>query len=151
MKTILLVLVASLSLVGCSKRPDTLVDRYDPAAMEQAMQTARSSVSTFLAALEKGTADSYSVKARIVDANGAEHFWISDVTFSGDTFSGVIGNEPGIVKNVGLGQAWTVKKDEISDWMYVVEGRIHGGYTIDPLLASYPKDQADALRARLVR
>ncbi|MCV5961615.1 DUF2314 domain-containing protein, partial [Escherichia coli] len=37
------------------------------------------------------------------------------------------------------------------DWMYTRGDKIYGGYTIDPLLATYPKEEADELRAKLVR
>ena len=44
-----------------------------------------------------------------------------------------------------------IKKEDISDWMYTRGDKIYGGYTIDPLLVTYPKEEADELRAKLVR
>ena len=44
-----------------------------------------------------------------------------------------------------------IKKEDISDWMYPRGDKIYGGYTIDPLLVTYPKEEADELRAKLVR
>lgn len=119
--------------------------------MKTAISKAKSTVAEFITVLGQNGADSFSVKAPITDSNGTEHFWITDISFENDAFTGKIGNEPGVVKNVKEGQAWTVKKDEISDWMYTKGDRIHGGYTIDPLLGSFPKDKADAMRAQLVR
>lgn len=133
------------------ERPDTLVSEYDQSEMDQAIATARSRIDEFLAALEKGGADMYSVKAPITDANGTEHFWLTDVNFENGVFTGAVGNDPGIVENVEFGQSWSVKKDEISDWMYTVGEKIHGGFTIDPLLGSFPEEEAEAMRARLVR
>lgn len=141
-------------LAGCSgpaTKPETLVEQYDEAEMGRAIATARSKVGEFLAALEKGDADSFSVKAPITDPNGTEHFWITDVTFKDGSFTGLIGNDPGVVRNVRYGQSWTIKQDEISDWMFLRGEKIHGGFTIDPLLPTFPKDKADALRAQLVR
>ncbi|MDZ9931073.1 DUF2314 domain-containing protein, partial [Escherichia coli] len=66
-------------------------------------------------------------------------------------FIGVISNDPGIVTNVEYGQEWKIKKEDISDWMYTRGDKIYGGYTIDPLLVTYPKEEADELRAKLVR
>ena len=43
------------------------------------------------------------------------------------------------------------QKEDISDWMYTRGDKIYGGYTIDPLLVTYPKEEADELRAKLVR
>ncbi|HGC1664629.1 DUF2314 domain-containing protein, partial [Escherichia coli] len=48
-------------------------------------------------------------------------------------------------------QEWKIKKEDISDWMYTRGDKIYGGYTIDPLLVTYPKEEADELRAKLVR
>ncbi|SRY16853.1 ydjO [Escherichia coli] len=72
-------------------------------------------------------------------------------TFPNGMFIGVISNDPGIVTNVEYGQEWKIKKEDISDWMYTRGDKIYGGYTIDPLLVTYPKEEADELRAKLVR
>lgn len=152
MKLSFLFLGVTLILVGCSEKPpETLVDSYDPNAMQTAIATAKERVEEFITVLNAGEADSFSVKAPITDSHGTEHFWIVDVSFADGFFTGKVGNEPGIVKNVQLGQEWRIAKADISDWMYMRGEKIHGGFTIDPLLNSYTKEQADVLRARLVR
>ncbi|MES2467506.1 MAG: DUF2314 domain-containing protein [Verrucomicrobiota bacterium] len=153
--------LAAFMIAGCSGRdknqadnspkPETLIEEYDEAAMDAAIGTARNRVDDFLKILAENGADSFSVKAAIQDGDETEHFWIVNVSYAEGVFSGEIGNDPGIVKNVKAGQAWKVKKDEISDWMYTKGDLIHGGFTIDPLLGSFPKDKADALRSKLVR
>tara|TARA_R110002096_G_scaffold4501_25_gene21224 strand:+ start:25640 stop:26104 length:465 start_codon:yes stop_codon:yes gene_type:complete len=152
-KSLFLLCVLSL-MVSCSpesSKPETLVNSYDEAEMDAAVEKARSTVDEFITELKSRSADSFSVKAPITDDNGTEHFWITDVEYSAGQFSGLIGNDPGIVKNVKFGDPWKLSRDEISDWMYLRGERIHGGFTIDPLLGSYPEDQAEALRAKLVR
>ncbi|MCV5433887.1 DUF2314 domain-containing protein, partial [Escherichia coli] len=74
----------------------------------------------------------------------------TELTYSNGMFIGVISNDPGIVTNVEYGQEWKIKKEDISDWMYTRGDKIYGGYTIDPLLVTYPKEEADELRAKLV-
>jgi uncharacterized protein YegJ (DUF2314 family) len=151
------VLLAVLILcgVGCGKsddKPDTLVTGgYDQEEMDRAIARARAETDEFLKVLAAGDADSFSVKAPITDANGTEHFWIANVRYENGVFIGLVGNDPGIVKNVTYGQEWRIKKADISDWMYVRGERIHGGYTIDPLLGTWDKVQADELRRKLVR
>jgi len=54
------------------------------------------------------------------------NFWIVDVYYSDDKFTGTIGNEPGLVSSVSYGDEISVAKNEISDWMYVVGDKIHG-------------------------
>ena len=119
--------------------------------MDAAIERARKEVDEFMKVLAATNADSFSVKAPIKDANWTEHFWITDVRYEKGEFVGKIGNDPGIVENVKMGQVWRIKKEEISDWMYVRGEKIHGGYTIDPLLPSMDKTQGDALRRKLVR
>ena len=148
-------------IVGCSKsnknqaadssKPETLTEEFDEAAMDAAIGTARSRIDEFLKILQQKGADSFSVKAPIQDGDETEHFWIVNISYADGVFSGEIGNDPGVVKNVKAGQKWQIKKDEISDWMYTKGDMIHGGFTIDPLLGSFPKDKADALRSKLVR
>jgi uncharacterized protein YegJ (DUF2314 family) len=141
-----------LILAACSKDPETLVRTgYDEAQMEAAIARARREVEEFVKVLAATNADSFSVKAPIKDENGTEHFWITDVRYEKGEFVGMIGNDPGIVENVKIGQVWRIKKEEISDWMYVRGERIHGGYTIDVLLPTMDEAEANSLRRKLVR
>jgi len=34
------------------------------------------------------------------------------------------------VGNVKIGQKWTIKQSEISDWMFMRDGKIYGNYTM---------------------
>jgi uncharacterized protein YegJ (DUF2314 family) len=52
------------------------------------------------------------------------------VTFDGKNFVGEINNEPEKVTNVKLGDKATIPKAEISDWMYLENGRLVGGETM---------------------
>jgi uncharacterized protein YegJ (DUF2314 family) len=145
-------LLSLVLLAGCSKPPETLVTGgYDEQAMDAAIARARQETDEFLKVLESGQADSFCVKAPISDNHGTEHFWISDVTFKDGVFYGKIADEPGVVNNVKFGQDWSLKREDISDWMYVRGERIYGGYTIDPLLSTISKAKAKELKRRLVR
>ena len=143
---------ASLALIfllvgGCSSRPETLVDGgYDEAAMEAATKRALSEVDSFIADLESQESENYAVKAPIEDQGETEHFWLTDVSFADGKFTGTIGNEPGIVSNVKMGQPYTIGKTEISDWMFMRDGKMHGNYTMRPLLETMPKEEADMYR-----
>lgn len=79
----------------------------------------------------------------------ASYFWLTDVSFQDGSFEGVIGNEPGVVKNVKLGQKWSIEKAAISDWMFLRDEEMHGNYTLRPLLKTMPKAEADRYRAIL--
>ena len=139
-----------LSLAGCSPKPDTLVDGgYDQAEMDAAIARAQSETDRFIAELANPTGESHAVKAPITDGEETEHFWINNVTFKDGEFSGTINNDPGLVTNVRIGQQWTVAKEDISDWMYMRDGKMYGNYTMRPLLKTLPPDEAAALEAML--
>ena len=150
MKSVELLLgcLISIMIAGCSGDPETLVrDGYDDAEMTAATERAISEVDAFIADLNSGRSENYAVKAPIEDAGETEHFWLIDVKFAGGKFTGTINNEPGMVSNVKLGQQWTLGKTEISDWMYMRDGKMYGNYTLRPLLATMPEDQAEEFRA----
>jgi len=131
-------------------KPETLVkEGYSEAEMETAIKRARSETDKFLKELEKPTGTLHAVKAPITDANGTEHFWINELKYKDGEFEGVINNDPGIVKNVKLGQKWKIKKEEISDWMYLKNGKLYGNYTMRPLLVTLPPEEAAKLKAMI--
>ena len=144
----LLSVVASLiSIVGCSSQPETLVeDGYDEAEMASATERAISEVDSFIADLKSGQSENYAVKAPIEDGGETEHFWLTGVTFANGKFTGTINNEPGMVSNVTMGQQYSLGRTEISDWMFMRDGKMYGNYTMRPLLATMPEAEADMYR-----
>jgi uncharacterized protein YegJ (DUF2314 family) len=157
-RTLFASLCVVLVLAGCgSKNPDgetvrrpgqpnysRLPDK-DP-EMDRAIQTARETVETFIAALKAPTAKQtdFCVKKAFKDGAQVEHIWLSDTSFNGSTFSGRVDNEPVDVKTVRLGETAIVAKGEISDWFYVDNGKLVGGYTLRVLHARMsPEEKRD--------
>ena len=146
----LLILMLALACWSCSSKPDTLVEGgYDEQEMNAAIARARSEVDTFIAEMAKKNGEDFAVKAPIEDQGRTEHFWLADVVYSNGEFQGKIGNDPGIVGNVRIGQPWTIKKEQISDWMFMRDGKMHGNYTMRPLLKTLPEKEAAKLRSML--
>lgn len=136
-------------IAGCSKkdRADkvTLVEADDP-RMNAAIEKARATVGTFIAALKspKANQESFTVKMAFNDGKHTEHMWLSPVTFDGKRFHGSVNNDPELVKNVKFGQQASVEMSQISDWMFVENGKLVGGYTIRVLRDSMsPKERAE--------
>jgi uncharacterized protein YegJ (DUF2314 family) len=141
-------------IVACcscsSKLPETLIEGgYDEQEMEAAIAQARSEVDSFLAILSAGDGTDFAVKAAIEDNGEIEHFWITEIVYHDGEFEGVISNDPGIVGNVKVGDKWTVKKSEISDWMFMRDGKIHGNFTLRPLLKTMSEEEAAEIRPML--
>ena len=146
----LLLLFLMLVCCSCSKSSDTLIKGgYDEQEMEAAIARARSEVDSFIAEMSKGNGTNFAVKVPIQDKEETEHFWLTDIVYRNGKFEGVIGNDPGMVTNVKSGQKWSVKKSEISDWMFMREGKMYGNYTLRPLLKTMPEEKAAKLRSML--
>jgi uncharacterized protein YegJ (DUF2314 family) len=140
--------VVLIGMVGCEKSmPETLVESgYDEKEMDAAIARARQEVDSFVSELSRPTGTAHSVKAPIEDAGKTEHFWLTDVTFKDGQFTGKIGNDPGIVGNVTFGQTWNIKKADISDWMFLRDRKMHGNYTMRPLLKTMSEEEATMYR-----
>lgn len=150
MKHWLVVLILSICTACGSGKPETLVDGgYDEAEMSAAIARARNEVDVFISTIEKGDGSDFAVKAPIYDNGETEHFWLTEITYQGGEFEGKIGNDPGIVTNVSFGQSIKIRKEDISDWLFMRGGKMHGNYTLRPLLATMSEEDAAYYRSLL--
>lgn len=73
----------------------------------------------------------FSIKARVEDGNKVEHIWLTEPNFDEDgTIYGIISNKPIDVTTVSINEKIGIKKEYVSDWMIIENGRLIGGYTI---------------------
>ncbi len=143
-------LLCMLGAFGCAGTSQSiLISEYDEAEMDAAIERARREVDSFIRELSNPTGTSHAVKVPIEDNGEVEHFWLIKVKYEQGTFSGEINNQPETVTNVSMGQNWTAKSSEISDWLFMKDGKMHGNYTLRPLLQSMPPDEAAKARAML--
>ena len=149
-------LVVALLASGCNPSPSddpVVLVAEDDAEMDQAIADARARLSEFWTLHENtpaGVSD-LSLKVEISDASGTEFFWAGDIQKRDGKIFGTINNDPNIVKSVKLGQEIEIPEDKIADWMYVKDEKMHGNFTMGPLLKTLPKEQADELRSRWVQ
>src|SRR6185369_2858313 len=59
----------------------------------------------------------------------------SDIEFDGEVIGATLLNSPNEITSVKEGDKITLRKDQIEDWMHVLEGRVYGGFTIQVLRA----------------
>lgn len=123
----------------------------EDAEMNAAIAKARAGLSTFWTAKEKPAenVDGFALKVRIADGGLIEHFWLVDVAKDGDGYHGTINNMPNLVKSVKLGQRFRFAEDQISDWMFMRNGKIVGNETMRPLLKQLSPDEAERFRKLL--
>jgi uncharacterized protein YegJ (DUF2314 family) len=123
------------------------------AEMAAAIAKARNTLPAFWASYEnpKPTEAGHSLKVRFPNkVNNGEHIWMAEVKKLGDgRYSGRFANAPLYLPGKRAGDLVEFKEADISDWMFMRNGKIVGGETIKPLLKSMPKADADALRARM--
>ena len=133
------------SLCGCRKpvqnndhsvkrpgEPDVISVGENDKEMNEAIDVARSTVDDFIKHLKEPVKGEslFAVKKKYEDRGKVEHMWLNFVTFDGTAFRGKVGNEPLDVYNVQLGDPATVAPKDISDWMFVRDGKLVGGYSI---------------------
>ncbi len=117
----------------------------DDKQMDRAVENAQKSLGFFMAALraKKGGDTVFEIKRAFVDGDKVEHLWIRGVSYDGKKFHGKIDNNPVDVKNVQLGQRVSVVPEEVTDWMFLKDGKLIGGYTTRVLYARLsPEDKA---------
>ncbi len=80
------------------------------------------------------------VKAAFFDQDGAqseaggpqaEQMWISDVVFDGKAITGTLINSPQWITSVAEGDEVRMQVGGISDWMYAIQGRVYGAFTVN--------------------
>ena len=140
--TSIVAFVAALVFTSCKDAPETLFQgEYDEAEMDAAMAKARMTLDQFRSALESGTGENHAIKVAIHDGDDTEHFWLIDVFPVDEGFKGTLNNEPGLVSNVSFGDEINASGTDISDWMYILDERMHGNYTLRVMLPNMPADE----------
>jgi uncharacterized protein YegJ (DUF2314 family) len=119
--------------------------------MNAAIAKARASIGEFWRQYENPDpgVTGLALKVRISDGKQVEHFWLIEVNRSGATLSGIINNEAMAVTAVREGERYTFKDADISDWMFVRNGKIVGNETVRVLLKHMSPEEAAATRAML--
>ncbi len=103
------------------------------AQMNWAMEKARLTIAHFKENILQPAENQYghSLKVRIQDQDATEHMWLHDLSLDDDgLFYGIIDSDPVTVTHVKAGTRIGIPHEAISDWLYVQDGRLIGGYTI---------------------
>ena len=160
MKRLVSSLVVVLFAASCNQGPGSVgkrtgetdvvgVESEDP-VMNAAIKIATSTLPSFKALLSAppAGASGFAVKAAFPSgSNSQEHIWLINPTFSGGIVSGVVNNEPVDVPSIKLGQQVSAPEAHVSDWLYLQDGVLHGGFTLRVLLERMSPEE----RARMVK
>ncbi len=145
----IIVLVASFE--GCSKQDKVVNVAGDDPEMIAAIAKARETLPQFWQTFEKrerGESD-FSLKVRITDKKGTEHFWLTEIERKDGKTLGTINNDPDIVGNVKLGDRMPIPEADISDWLYMRDGKMVGNYTLRVLFKQMPAKEVEKYKKML--
>ena len=142
------VLIGALLVSGCAsqtpmhpigrtvRRPGSEPEYFrveeNDVQMRRAVRLARKHLRVFITALEHpapGQHD-FEVKKPFVQGDHVEHIWLSHVKYSGKRFHGFVDNKPQEITGLKMGMRVSVNPNEISDWLFLDNGKLVGGYTI---------------------
>ncbi|MGF1579558.1 MAG: DUF2314 domain-containing protein [Gemmataceae bacterium] len=62
-----------------------------------------------------------------------EHMWVDEVDFDGEHIQGVLASSPNSVRSVESGDEVSLAMKELSDWMFVINDKAYGGFTVQVL------------------
>jgi uncharacterized protein YegJ (DUF2314 family) len=98
--------------------------------MEAAIGEAKASFKKFIEAFCHPTERQKSFLVKVVFDEGEqrEHIWLADLDLRGEKPSGVVANEPNL-PSLKFMQRVEFEPLYISDWMYIEDGCLVGGYT----------------------
>ena len=105
----------------------------DDAEMNRAIEKARQTIDSFDYAFKTNSRvfTFFGLKKRFEENGNVEHIWIGNIQgIENGKYVGVIDNLPEKIKSIKLGDTIEINKKDISDWMYLKNSKLHGGYTI---------------------
>ncbi len=136
-------------LAACSKRDKAVNVEHDDPEMVAAIAKARDTLPQFWQVVDKGELGEteFSLKVKITDTRGTEHFWAADIERRDGKTMGTINNDPNIVARVKLGDRIEIPEADISDWLYMRGGKMVGNETLKPLLKRMPAAEVERLKS----
>jgi len=124
--------------------------RSDDADMRRAIAEAKANFSHFVERLRApGPLDEgFGVKVAIPHGDGKENIWLNEVRVDDNGVEGKIANDPVYVP-FRIGEDWRCGFDDVVDWAFLHDGRMHGNFTLRAMLPRMPKDQQRQFRGML--
>ncbi len=84
-----------------------------------------------LAAIKASFSDPPGMRSKAPDALDVEHMWLIDVDFNGRKLEGTLINSPHSLTSIKEGDRVALTGKQLCDWMYVIAGKVYGGFTVD--------------------
>lgn len=75
------------------------------------------------------------------DGREVEYMWVDDVEFDGEKIYGRLVNEPDTLTNIKKGDEIEAPLDEVSDWIFVSEGKSFGAFGVQAMRSKMSEQQ----------
>jgi len=115
-------------------RPKNIVRAaLDDETLNSAKSQARETVHLLLAALASPQTNQTDVTVKKefqLPDKSSEHLWLNNLTYDGNLIHGEVANEPAHLESVNIGDKTSVSPKDISDWKFLEDNVLVGGYTI---------------------
>ena len=125
----------------------------DDADIAKATADARATLNNVLERAATGGIPMEALQLKVAiprESGRLEKLWVQGIVrLDETTLEGLLANEPHDLPDMKLGDRHRFSVDEIVDWLFVVNGQMHGAYSLRVMLPVLPKEQADAFRAML--
>ena len=93
----------------------------------------------------------YPFKAKASSGIAMEQVWLTNIQFNKGTYYGVITSTPRYLNGMRKGKKVSFNPGEITDWMYIKNGKITGGLSIQYLLEQIPENELTAEQYSLLQ
>lgn len=132
-----------LLISSCTAEDKVISVNDDDAEMTIAISKARETLPHFWQVFDKRSRSEsgFALKIKISDKKGVEHFWVIDLVRQAGKTMGTINNDPDTVGIVKLGDRIEIPEPDITDWLYMREGKMVGNFTLKPLFKQMPPEE----------
>lgn len=145
-------LVCAQSITERAERDEVTHMSQEEPAMREAFAKAKAKLAEFLPLASHPAAGTsgYALKVAIADGKHIEYFWVGNFINEGGRFTGVLNNEPRLVKKFKFGERFGFDQEQIVDWVYTDTNnrRMVGNFTACALLSKEPAEQAAAFQKK---
>jgi uncharacterized protein YegJ (DUF2314 family) len=138
MKLIFTICLLIIVTSGCNEKSsqtnqgDSVIKVADgDAEMNAAISNAKATLTSFITTLHapQSNQNYFLIKGKFASGDSYEHIWVADISFDGSNFCGVVANEPEKSSGLSFKQKVEVATTNVTDWMYVQDGKLVGGFT----------------------
>ncbi|MEM1299302.1 MAG: DUF2314 domain-containing protein [Pseudomonadota bacterium] len=121
--------------------------------MDRAVKGARETLGNVLERAATGGLPMEALQLKVAipkEGGGHENIWVEGIVqIDATTFEALLANDPRALPDRKRGDRHRFRRGEITDWLFVANGRMHGAYTLRVMLPLLPPAQAAEFRAIL--